>query len=215
VVASTATTIGVELSPGQGTQGISGVLGYRRAEFAYVPTNRRNEVSPDGKPLPGSGAGVSTAYVNNGGARDSANVVMELQYGGIFTPDGRIYQRLAVGEIAVRENSAAVLFAKDSAGNLVPDALAAAAGMEAASARGKASLVIDCVSAAGGAIDNAKLKKLIAAASLDTKAKAAIESHAPALARFSTADEMTRYLVFFGDLLEPLTAARSDLICRN
>ena len=40
VIASTATTIGVEVSSNPTTGVPTGVLGYRRAEFAFVPTNR-------------------------------------------------------------------------------------------------------------------------------------------------------------------------------
>jgi hypothetical protein len=40
IIAATGTTIGVELSQNQATQTPIGVLGYKRAELAYVPTNR-------------------------------------------------------------------------------------------------------------------------------------------------------------------------------
>ena len=40
VVAATGTTIGVELSQSQTSQAPTAVLGYKRAELAYVPTNR-------------------------------------------------------------------------------------------------------------------------------------------------------------------------------
>ena len=39
VIASTATTIGVEVSSNPTTGVPTGVLGYRRAEFAFVATN--------------------------------------------------------------------------------------------------------------------------------------------------------------------------------
>ena len=45
-------------------------------------------------------------------------VLMELRYSGILSKTGGIYQRLAVGEAAVRQPGAAFLFAKDASGTL-------------------------------------------------------------------------------------------------
>ncbi|NWF92328.1 MAG: hypothetical protein HXY46_05390 [Syntrophaceae bacterium] len=125
VIASTGTTIGVEITQDQATQTPRAVLGYKRAEFAYVPTNRgtakkttttvqgntTTTVTEDG--LPASG----------GGARDSANVLMELRYSGIFDwgSGSGIYQRLAVGDEAVRQPGASFMFMKDSKGQIQAD----------------------------------------------------------------------------------------------
>lgn len=49
---------------------------------------------------------------------NGVSVLMELRYSGIFSKDGGIYQRLAVGDTAVRQPGASLMFAKDSAGNL-------------------------------------------------------------------------------------------------
>jgi hypothetical protein len=43
--------------------------------------------------------------------------MMELKYNNLFTGGG-LYQRLAVGDIAVGQPGASMLFAKDSSGNL-------------------------------------------------------------------------------------------------
>ncbi|MFN5028995.1 MAG: hypothetical protein ACK5D9_07635 [Burkholderiales bacterium] len=58
---------------------------------------------------------------------ESANVIMELNYGGASggTGTGGIYQRLAVGSIAVAQGGAAALFAKDNNGNLSAEAASA------------------------------------------------------------------------------------------
>jgi hypothetical protein len=45
-------------------------------------------------------------------------VIMELRYSGIFSRSGGIYQRLAVGDAAVKQPGAAFMFAKDANGNL-------------------------------------------------------------------------------------------------
>jgi len=106
VVASTATVIGVELGQAPANTTPQAKLGYNRAEFAYVPTNRHEQTSSDGK--------VQTVQ----GAEQSAEVIMELRYGAILSTAGGIYQRLAVGKIAVTQPGAALMFAKDASGNL-------------------------------------------------------------------------------------------------
>jgi len=109
VIATTATTIGVGLAqqPANGT--LDATLGYKRAEFALVPTNRNA----------GDDAGT-----NNQGAADSAEVIMELRYSGIFTASekGGIYQRLAIGKEAVTSNGASIMFAKEPDGTLSEEA---------------------------------------------------------------------------------------------
>jgi hypothetical protein len=115
VIASTATVIGVEISQNPATQAPQAKLGYNRGEFAFVPTNRH--------------AGEAAGNPQRG-ASDTANVIMELRYGGIFDlgPSSGIYQRLAVGETAVRQDGAALLFMKNAEGQIDP---AAARALEA------------------------------------------------------------------------------------
>lgn len=123
VIAATGTTIGVELSQNQTTQTPTGVLGYKRAELAYVPTNRGNAgkttTSQDsaGKPIVTCENGLPQTGT---GAKDSANVLMELRYSGIFDwgSGSGIYQRLAVGDQAVSQPGASLMFTKDSAGKV-------------------------------------------------------------------------------------------------
>jgi len=109
VIATTATTIGVGLGqqPANGT--LDATLGYKRAEFALVPTNRN--------------AGENAGDFKEGAA-DSAEVIMELRYSGIFTTSekGGIYQRLAIGKEAVKSDGAAIMFAKEPDGTMSTEA---------------------------------------------------------------------------------------------
>ncbi|MGC4095956.1 MAG: hypothetical protein QM706_02480 [Nitrospira sp.] len=108
VIAATGTSIGVEVSQNPATQVPQGKLGYQRTELAIVPTNRAAE---------------KTATSGNSmgdGASDHGEVIMELRYGGIFDmgKSSGIYQRLAVGKIAVTQPGASFMFAKDDEGEL-------------------------------------------------------------------------------------------------
>lgn len=106
VIASTGTTIGVGISQQPTNGAIEATLGYKRAEVAFVPTNRNG--------------GESSANSIAGGAKDSSDVIMELRYSGIFSPgDGSgIYQRLAVGNEAVKQPGASLMFARDAGGKI-------------------------------------------------------------------------------------------------
>jgi hypothetical protein len=111
VVAMTGTVIGVDIAQNPATQTPHAKLGYNRGELAFVPTNRRKGAQ--------SGASGQNGLIG-GGAKDSANVLMELRYGGIFDT-GRssgIYQRLAVGDIAVQQDGASAMFIKDADGKV-------------------------------------------------------------------------------------------------
>ena len=117
VVASTGTVVGVELSQNAASQTPQGKLGYNRAEVAIVPTNRGTCTS--------NSSGTQTCTASTGaGATDAADVLMELKYGGIFdfSASSGIYQRLAVGGIAVKQPGASLMFAKGADGELNPAA---------------------------------------------------------------------------------------------
>lgn len=111
VIAATGTVIGLEVAQGA-TGSPAFKLGYDRAELAYVPTNR-------------AGAADGT----RAGADETAEVLMELRYSGIGSTSGEsgIYQRLAVGKIAVAQAGASVMFAKAADGKLDDKAVAAIA----------------------------------------------------------------------------------------
>lgn len=108
VIAATGTSIGVEVSQNPATQVPQAKLGYQRAELAIVPTNRAADNT------------VTSGNSMGGGASDHGEVIMELRYGGIFDTgkSSGIYQRLAVGKIAVSQPGAAFMFAKDDEGEL-------------------------------------------------------------------------------------------------
>jgi hypothetical protein len=90
VIVATGTLLGIKVAQNPATQLYQAELGFSRAEFGYIPLNGTNR---------------------------SANVMMELKYSNLFTGGG-LYQRLAVGDIAVGQPGASLLFAKDSSGNL-------------------------------------------------------------------------------------------------
>lgn len=106
VIAATETTIGVNLSQSPATSSPQAKLGYNRAEIALVPSNRN--MGTDSKGSLGNGA------------PDVPDVMMELRYGGIFDvgSSSGIYQRLAVGNTAVKQPGASLMFAKDNAGTV-------------------------------------------------------------------------------------------------
>jgi hypothetical protein len=112
VLASTGTVIGVEISQNPANQSPQAKLGYNRGELALVPSDRPEQPASD-----------STRR----SAKDVADVLMEIRYGGIFDwgPTSGIYQRLAVGTTAVKQPGAALMFAKNSGGDLNADAVAA------------------------------------------------------------------------------------------
>ena len=94
VLVSTGTVIGVELGQNPSTGLYQAKLGYNRGEIALVPTT--NKYTPD--------------------------VITELKYNGIFSTgaDSGIYQRMAVGSLAVAQPGAMAMFLKDGTGSISP-----------------------------------------------------------------------------------------------
>lgn len=90
VLVATGTVIGVEIAENPSTGLYQAKLGYNRGEIALVPT--------------------TNAYV--------PDVLVELQYAGLFSRSGGIYQRLAVGPNAVTQPGAMAMFLKDSNGKV-------------------------------------------------------------------------------------------------
>ncbi|MBU1052570.1 MAG: hypothetical protein KKC46_01935 [Proteobacteria bacterium] len=168
IIASTGTVIGVEISQNPATQNPTASLGYKRAELAYVPTNRatsnktvRTENS-DGTITTTTKEGIPDL---KDGARDSANVIMELKYFGIFSwgDESGIYQRLAVGDKAVSEPGAALLFSKDSSGKVDQNIAKSVARAETLNAVEdyKISKISEYVSDGSGSINNSTLSALL------------------------------------------------------
>jgi len=95
VISATGTVIGVEIAQNPANQMPQAKLGYNRGEFAWVP--------------------LSPQWV-------TPNVLHELRYSGIFDmKTASIYQRMAVGDIAVSQPGSLMLFAKNSDGSVDPD----------------------------------------------------------------------------------------------
>ena len=194
VIASTATIIGVDLGQGQATQTVTGTLGYKRAEFALVPTN---------KVAPAAGGGASSdsgGGTSGGGAADVADVIMELNYQGIFSSGGGIYQRLAVGRNAVAAGAARTLFSKDPNGTISAKAVEIAKdGATIAAAR--INVIAKCFDTAG-AVNAGARDPVIAQAA----AKNAVQFDATsigALKRRTTTVELAEFLADMGDAMVP------------
>lgn len=94
IIVTTETVLGVEVAQNPASQLYQARLGFARAEFGYIPLTSTN--------VP--------------------NVMMELKYSNLFSGGG-IYQRLCVGDIAVAQPGATMLFFKDSSGNIPTNTL--------------------------------------------------------------------------------------------
>lgn len=108
VVVGTSTVIGLSVAQNPASQLYEAKLGYARVEVALIPTNKRGTNAP----------------TTGNGAADTANVLMELHYANIFSfTDAGIYQRLAVGSIAVAQPGASLMFSKSPTGVVNPAVL--------------------------------------------------------------------------------------------
>ena len=86
VLVGTSTVLGFEVAQNPATEMYQARLGYARAEIALVPTN-------------------------------NVNVLTEMRFNNLFSfSGGGIYQRMAIGDIAVKQS--VFMFAKDSTGTL-------------------------------------------------------------------------------------------------
>jgi len=101
VIVNTGTVLGISVAENPTTTMYEAKLGYARAEFASVP--------------------IST---NSLGTLVVPDVLVELRMENMFK-GGLVYQRLAVGENAVKQPGAALMFAKNAEGEVSPAALAA------------------------------------------------------------------------------------------
>lgn len=106
----TSTTIGVNVQMSKSQQTPEVKIGYNREEFAMLPSDR-----PEPKPGQGDDANaVQTGKID--GAAASPEALMELNansnVGLGLVWGGGVYQRLAVGQIAVQQPGAALLMAK-------------------------------------------------------------------------------------------------------
>lgn len=158
VIAATGTVIGVDFGQ-DASSGVTGTLGYNRTELAIVPTNRSK----------GDEAGDS-----GNGAADTADVLMELRYQNIFSGEGGIYQRLAVGKTAVIQPGAALMFARAPGESLNPgDAAAITAAVSGMAVSKK------------GLAESADLGRLYASTFTDTQADFDLAATASGYSSFS------------------------------
>jgi|RhiMetdeSRZDD1v2_1073273.scaffolds.fasta_scaffold25169_2 hypothetical protein len=198
VIASTATVIGVDLGQGQATQAVTGTLGYKRAEFAIVPTD---------KSAPPAGGGASAdpgGSANNRSAKNAASVIMELSYSGIFSNGGGIYQRLAIGDAATIQNPAtALLFAKNPDGSVSPQsaAIAQAAAGQMVAERQHIDVIAKCFDN-NGAVDTTKRDAAIAKAT-GAAASQFSSSSVTALKKRTTTQALAEYLGDLGNGMVP------------
>jgi len=114
VITSTGNVFGFELAQNPSSGMYQAKLGYARTEFAYVPSNRSTSTNETSFGL---------------GARDVPDVLMELKFQNVFKGGG-LYQRLAIGTVAVSQPGAAFMFAKGPDGTLDPDTAAAIANVK-------------------------------------------------------------------------------------
>lgn len=199
MLATTATTIGVELSSNTTTGAPTGVLGYRRAEFAFVPTNRsrQGEAAPDADQTPPDLSQV-------------ADVLMELSYGGTLSANGRIYQRLAVGRHAVTGSGAQLMFARDSDG-LLPAAAAAAVGAGKATL-GRVDRLVACTVKAGK-LDATAMGRIVARAEQEPAGAAQVGPYKPLLVQGRPEAELRTLLANSDGLTQALARHLSEADC--
>ncbi|MEL6328290.1 MAG: hypothetical protein AAFR38_01400 [Planctomycetota bacterium] len=110
VLATTQSTIGVTIAQNAQTQVYELKAGFARNEFFLVPTNKTIQYAEKG------GAKQKESAVFEGSAAETANVLAEIQVGGASKGSNNsveIYQRLAVGDIAVRSGAAIALYSQN------------------------------------------------------------------------------------------------------
>ena len=198
VIASTATTIGVEISSNPTTGAPTGVLGYRRAEFAFVPTNRAK-------------AGEAVDPKNPSDVSRVANVLMELNYSGTISTTGSIYQRLAVGTEAVTGQGAAVMFARDADGNLSPELAAAAVAGAKVTLRNTDKVVACTVK--NGKSDPAALGKIVARADLDPASSKYVKPYTSSMVNSMSEADLRQLLNINDTLAAALARHQSAADC--
>ncbi len=162
VLAVTSTVIGVQIHQKDADKTPELKVGYARAEFAFVPTDKRADTNSA-----------------SGSAANSAEVLMEINAQGNVglgtAYQGGIYQRLAVGKTAVQQAGAAFMMAKDVSGNINSNTAAAIANATKAIGTVEESKPVPTASRRGyvdaynKASDDVKTKYDIAAREADSK----------------------------------------------
>jgi len=122
--ASAAATVAASTGAGTGTN-----VAQTGTDTAACSSGACTSTAPDNGGTVTQNGGKTLA---GGGAKDLGDVIMELRYGGIFDlgKDSSIYQRLAVGSVAVRQPGAAFMFARDAEGKVDADMAKALAAVQ-------------------------------------------------------------------------------------
>ena len=152
LLATSSTVIGLKIEQAPTTQTPTADLGYVRTELAVVPTDRGQCVKK-GKTAVECPEG---AY---GSATSAPNVLMELRYSSILSAQSTIYQRLAIGDIAVAQPGAAILMAKDKKGDVDKDASKAIESAYAKKALSDIDYIVTCIAPKDGLIDSDPIAK--------------------------------------------------------
>ena len=109
VLATTQSAFGLQVAQNPQTQMYEAKIGYSRNEFFLVPTDKTIMYETSG------GSDEKEKSVQSGASK-TANVLAEIQVGGTAKNSEQrvtIYQRLAVGDIAVKSGAAIALYAED------------------------------------------------------------------------------------------------------
>ncbi|MBX3404364.1 MAG: hypothetical protein KF699_13215 [Phycisphaeraceae bacterium] len=124
VLATTQTAIGLSVAQSSQTQMYEAKLGYFRSEFFLVPTSKRVVNDADNKDAAGTTTDAcrinSLKQIENNDPSFTPEVLAEIQVGGTGKQAFReqsnkieVYQRLAVGRVAVQSKAAVALMASD------------------------------------------------------------------------------------------------------
>lgn len=187
VVASTGTVIGVELGQSAANQSPEAKLGYNRAEVAIVPSNRSS----------------TDATTPESGADQTAEVMMELRYAGIFSTgdNSGIYQRLAVGKEAVKQPGAAFMFARPVNGELSAETAQVVASVVAGESVASSPAAAEAVLAIRNYIKDQEAKDPIAkkiASDMDALGALVPNLDFPVYSRFDEQGNLNSAGVLFG-----------------
>lgn len=126
VLATTQSTIGVSLAQNAQTQMYELKAGFFRNEFFLVPTSKRVVNNADNKDAAGTTDNHSVvqqlAAIEENDPSSTPEVLAEIQVGGSGkqsfkeqSSNVQVYQRLAVGKVAVQSKAAVALMANDAA----------------------------------------------------------------------------------------------------
>ncbi len=122
IIASTGTILGIEGSQSPSTDTPQATIGYKRAEFTFVPATQIGEVS-EAESCGRDANNNEVCVKDDVPIFATPNVLTEVYFKTLL--QSTLYQRMAVGETAVQQGGAAIIFAKGPDGELDDDGAAA------------------------------------------------------------------------------------------